>query len=266
MSPTRGTCPVDGGELSYEVTGDGPALVLIHGFSLDQRMWAPQVEALARDHNLIRYDLRGFGQSSLPTGDYDHCGDLDALLAHSEAEKPLLVGLSLGANIALRYATLHPEKVRALVLAAPGLPGHVWSTPRPPEETRAHALEHGVEAGRQFWLDHALFASLNDHPEAKASVHQIVGEYSGWHWRESDRQAPTAPIIPLLGSVSVPTLVLSGEHDAQGYRDIAQVIASAIPDCEISVLSNAGHMLNLEQADIFTDMVRRFAARQMLEA
>lgn len=261
-----GTCPIDGGELVYEVSGDGPSLVLIHGFSLDMRMWAPQVEALSRDHTVIRYDLRGFGQSSLPSGEYDHCADLDAHLAHLAVTKPILVGLSLGANIALRYATLHPDNVRALVLAAPGLPGHAWSTPRPPEETRAYALAHGVEAGRKFWLEHALFASLNDHPDAKAAVQKIVGDYSGWHWRETDLQAPAAPIIPQLGSLNVPTLVLSGVHDAQGYRDIAQVIAGAIPDCEISVLSDAGHMLNLEQADIFTDMVRRFAARQMLEA
>ena len=265
-APRQGEIAVEGGKLAYEIAGEGPALVLIHGFSLDMRMWQPQIAALASNHTIIRYDLRGFGRSSLPVSEYDHCADLDALLTKLDIQEPTLVGLSLGANIALRYATLEASKVRAQILAAPGLPGHAWSTPRPPEETRAHALEHGVEAGRQFWLDHALFASLNDHPEARATVHKIVADYSGWHWRETDLQAASAPIIPKLGLIDIPALILSGEHDAEGYREIAARLSRELPNAELKVIADAGHMLNLEQPDIFTELVRRFADGQMLEA
>lgn len=266
MSARTGKCPVDNGELAWEVAGKGPALVLIHGFSLDMRTWQPQFEALATDFTVIRYDLRGFGRSSEPCTEYDHCADLAQLLDHLEIERPLLVGLSLGANIALRYATLHPDEVRALVLASPGLPGHVWNAVRPPEAALAHARAQGVEAAKEFWLGHEMFVSLNDYPHARAEVAKIVGDYSGWHWRETDMQAPAAPIIPQLEHIRVPALVVSGDRDVAGYREIAQRIADTVPGASLLRLETVGHMLNLEQPEIFTNAVRRFAASQMLES
>ena len=266
MSTRAGKCPVDNGELAFEVAGEGPALVLIHGFSLDMRMWRPQFEALAAAFTVVRYDLRGFGRSSAPCAEYDHCSDLAQLLGHLGIDRPLLVGLSLGANIALRYATLCPENVHGLVLASPGLPGHAWKEMRPPEAALARARAHGVKAAKQFWLGHEMFASLDDYPQAKAEVAEIVADYSGWHWRGTDMQAPAEPIIPQLEHIRAPALVISGDRDVAGYREIAQRIADSVPGASLLRLETAGHMLNLEQPEIFTDAVRRFAASQMLEA
>lgn len=258
-TPQAGSLAVDNGHLAYEARGAGQALVFLHGFSFDMRSWDAQVEALSGSFRVIRHDLRGFGRSSLPQADYDHCADLARLLSHLGVEKPVLVGLSLGANVALRYATLHPGAVSGLVLASPGLPGHVWCEPRPPEEAIAFAREHGVEAGKAFWLGHGLFASLSNHPEALAAARRMVADYSGWHWRETDRQAPAAPILPQLETLDVPTLVLSGDRDAKGYREIARVIAGRVPDAELMIFPTAGHMLNLEEPEGFTAAVRDFA-------
>lgn len=81
MRPEKGFADVNGTRLHYEIGGAGEPLVLIHGFSLDTRVWEPQREAFARDHRVIRYDLRGFGRSALPDGTpYPHHEDLKALL------------------------------------------------------------------------------------------------------------------------------------------------------------------------------------------
>jgi 3-oxoadipate enol-lactonase len=256
-----GIVPVEGGQLSYEVAGDGPEIVLLHGFSFDMRCWEPQFAALADQYRVVRYDLRGFGKSSLPEGQYDHCADLSALLDHLEIERPMLLGLSLGANIALRYAILHPQRVAGLALASPGLPGHVWREERPPDAAREHARLHGVEAAREFWLNHPFLASLGDYPKARSAVREMVEDYSGFHWRGPDPQAPAEPFHDKLHMVAAPTLVLSGDRDANGYREIARVVSDRIPRARLMTFAHCGHMLNLEDPAAFNAAVIDFAAK-----
>src|SRR5438105_4839998 len=92
-----GLAPVNGTQLYYEVTGIGDPLVLIHGFSLDTRMWHAQVPALAAHYRVIAYDLRGFGRSPMSDGTpYQHADDLKGLLDYLSAGPAVLVGLSRG--------------------------------------------------------------------------------------------------------------------------------------------------------------------------
>src|SRR5690606_32164325 len=131
---------------------------------------------------------------TLPDGDYEHGDDLLAVLDTLEIGRCLLVGLSLGANVALSFAARHPERLRGLVLASPGLPGHVWTTERPPDAAARVAKAEGVEAGKRFWLGHELFANLSRVPAMRALVEEIVSDYSGWHWQGEGRAAQIAPL------------------------------------------------------------------------
>ena len=94
-SRTSAVLPLPGAGLAYEVTGDGPAVVLVHGFALDMRMWEPQVEHLAARYRVVRYDCRGFGASGPfdPAVPYTHAGDLVALLDHLAIGEAVLAGL-----------------------------------------------------------------------------------------------------------------------------------------------------------------------------
>lgn len=249
---------VAGGRFSFEVIGSGPPIVLLHGFSFDSGLWDPQVESLRRSHRVLRYDLRGFGASTVPTEPYRHIDDLHALLGALQIERPMLVGLSLGSNIALAYALEHPDNVSALVLASPGLPGHPWAVQRPPEAAAAYAAEHGVDAGKQFWLAHPIFASLQSH--VLSSVASMVRRYSGWHWAHADRQLPGPDVRASLEAVKPSVLVLSGEYDVEGYRQIAAVIASRVPRGRVVTVAGAGHVVNLEQPAEFNQQVLEFAS------
>ena len=86
-----------------------------------------------------------------------------------------LVGLSLGANIALATAALHPDRVRSVVLASPGLPGYAWTTPRPPDEAAAVARRAGIAAAKEWWLGHEVFRSAERYPAARAHLADMVG-------------------------------------------------------------------------------------------
>jgi 3-oxoadipate enol-lactonase len=249
---------VAGGRLGFEDAGSGPPIVLLHGFSFDSGMWDPQVECLRRSHRVLRYDLRGFGASTVPTGPYRHIDDLHAILGALQIERALLVGLSLGSNIALAYTLEHPDNVSALVLASPGLPGHTWAVQRPPEAAAAYAAEHGVAAGKQFWLAQPIFGSLRARPEVAVVVADMVSRYSGWHWAQADMQLPGPDVRGRLGVVKPPVLVLSGEQDVAGYREIASVIASAVPRGRLVEIAGAGHVVNLEQPAEFNTRVIDF--------
>jgi len=122
-SPSSGFVSVAGGKLFYEEQGAGPAVILIHGGMLDHRMWDPQVEALAQEYRVIRYDVASHGQSPKPEADWRNFDHLEVLMQELEVETATLVGLSLGGRIAIDFAIAHPDRVRALVLVGPGMSG-----------------------------------------------------------------------------------------------------------------------------------------------
>ena len=250
----------DGGELAAEEAGAGPPVVLIHGFSFDRSMWDPQFHALIGQYRTIRYDLRGFGCSSAPVAAQGHVEDLLAVLDALMIDRAHLVGLSLGANIALATAAFHPDRVRSVVLASPGLPGHAWTTPRPPDEAAKVARRDGIAAGRRWWLGHEIFRSAERYPAARARLADMVGRWPAHQWADG----PTAPPLPSLagrlGTLPVPVLVMNGALDDPGYREIASVLHRQIPGARREEFPDAGHLLNLERPERFTGHLLSFLA------
>ena len=143
---TTAVLPLPGAGLVYEVTGDGPAVVLVHGFGLDMRMWEPQVEHLAARFRVVRYDCRGFGASGPfdPAVPYTHAGDLVALLDHLDIGETVLAGLSFGGRVVLQTALTAPARVRGLVLLDAVLDGVPWD---PGSADAIDELARRVQAG-----------------------------------------------------------------------------------------------------------------------
>src|SRR5664279_1549629 len=118
-------CP-DGGRLFYSIAGAGEPAVLIHGFGLDSAMWDAQWPVLQQRHRAIRYDVRGFGGSTVPGATYSHSEDLLGLLDFLGARPAHVIGLSMGGRLALRFALDHPDAVKSLTLIDSALEGYTW--------------------------------------------------------------------------------------------------------------------------------------------
>ncbi len=239
----------DGGELRYSTAGAGEPVVLIHGLGLDSAMWDAQWPALRREFRAIRYDVRGFGASSIPSGPYSHADDLLALLDHLDARPAHIVGLSMGGRLALRFALDHPHAARSLTLIDPALEGFAWSESwiRQMDPILAAAGAGDIRAARQLWLAHELFAPARREPGLAAELAAMVERYSVWHWRNADPLRRSAsPAIKCLAAVSCPTLVMLGELDLPDFRDIAQRLAAEIPGAALHGIAGAGHMANME--------------------
>lgn len=252
-------CKVSDGDLAFETRGEGIPLLFVHGFSFDMRTWDSQVEALSRYFQVVRYDLRGFGRSSVPTGPYSHVRDLHALIEYLGLSAPVLIGLSLGANVALRYALDYPN-VRGLILASSGLPGFAWSEPRPPDAAAAVAKSQGVEHARRFWLHHSLFAAARRSPTAFGRISTMIEEYSGWHWCNVN-PAAQSEVIDRLSECVTPTLVMSGDLDVPGYRHIAVKLSRDIPAAILLTFPDAGHAINEEDPAGFSAAVLEFVRK-----
>lgn len=252
---------VNGTRLRYEMRGSGEPLVLIHGFSLDLRVWDPQIDAFERHCTTVRYDLRGFGASAVPDGtDYRHADDLAALLDHLGIEAAHVLGLSLGGGVALDFVLEYPERANSLILVdaiVPGLtPDDLAAVNRP--VWRAGRTS-GADAARALWLASPLFAHALQQPDTARQLRAMIQDYSGWGWTNSDPgRWADLPAYTRLHDVAVPTLVVVGEHDIPGFHEIAKASRSNIPDARHAVIVGAGHLPNLEQPEAFNRVVLTF--------
>lgn len=237
----------DGGSLHYEIAGDGEPVVFLHGFGLDSSMWDPQWAAFAHRHRTIRYDLRGYGRSSLPNGPYSHTDDLAALLDALGVKSAHLVGLSMGGRIALRAAVHEPALVRSLTLVDTALDGHAWSDDWLNRWRRiSQASKQSDDAGaKALWWRHPLFDPARER-DAADLLKTMIARYSGWHWRYQDPDLGHSSSAPRMSAISVPTLVVVGKSDLPDFQVIAQRVAAEMPNAMLREIAEAGHMANME--------------------
>jgi 3-oxoadipate enol-lactonase len=253
---------INSARLYCETSGAGIPVVLLHGFGLDQRMWEDQAGALAEHFLVIRYDMRGYGRSSLPAAEpYGHADDLHALLSNLSANPAHVVGLSNGGRNALRFAVRYPQSVRSLTLVGSALDGHLWSA-----EWRAlwsvvdsTAKSGDMACAKTLWLEHPLFAPAREQTAVSARLVEMVSDYSGWHWIHADPGvAPGPAAINCLSALPVPTLVVVGERDLPDIHRIADTLASGIRGAARVVIPRAGHMTNMEAPAAFNDVLLDF--------
>jgi pimeloyl-ACP methyl ester carboxylesterase len=257
---TSGFIDVEGTRLYYEVAGSGPPVVLLHGGFLDLRQWDDQFEVLAREHQVIRYDARGYGRSSLGTVPYSHYADLATLLRVLAVERPHLVALSNGASIAVEFAIWSPASVRSLVVGAAPMPGHDLG---PEFMQGARAVILAGAAGRKDDCRAALwgFAPLRvaaTIPAARERIDRLIVED-----HEFAQGRPGAPIAEHLdpptssrfAEVTAPTLVVVGDGEMPELAEQAALMARSIPGARLNVIRGGGHIVNMEQPEAYLHVV-----------
>lgn len=229
-------------QLYYEVSGKGDPVLFVHGFSLDHRMWQPQIEYFKDNYQTICFDMRGFGKSSLPTSEYAHHEDMKALVDHLGIEKINLVGLSLGGEMSIDFTIMYSSRVKSLTLIDSSLGGFPSKV-----DWRVYAKEQGLNQAKQNWLKHDVFKPSCQKPEVKQKLEQYVVDYSGWHWLHHDPRTKVVPsAMERLSEITVPTQVIVGADDLVNYHQIASVIKEQIKNVKVTILPNTGHMANLE--------------------
>ena len=261
---------VDGVGYNVERAGEGPALVLLHGFTGSAATWAPFVPAFAREFETVAIDLPGHGATDA-SGDLARYSmertveDLVAILDRLGIERAAWLGYSMGGRVALGTAVMAPSRVAALVLegASPGIadPGERAARARD-DEALAEFVEHeGVAAFVERWEALPLFASQRRLPQeirAAQRRQRLANDPRGLaNSLRGMGQGAQPPLHDRLGEVGVPVILLAGAEDAK-FRRLAQEMAVAMPMAQVAVIPDAGHAAHLEQPAAFERAVLRF--------
>jgi pimeloyl-ACP methyl ester carboxylesterase len=254
---------VDDGQLYYEEAGAGSAVVLLHGFTLDTRMWDDQFDVLAQRHRVVRYDLRGFGKSSLPTGSYAHADDCKRVMEALGIQRANIVGLSLGGRVSLDVAVRHPAIVSRVVVLDTFVGGYVPSQAfrDASAEMAAVARAGDMAKAKALWLDHALFKPAATRPAVRERLHQMVQAYSGFHWTKANPEVPVSPpVLPRLSELRIPLMAMVGERDIEDVHAMTSILAKEVAGARKVVIPGVGHMTNMEAPQEVNAHLMKFLA------
>jgi pimeloyl-ACP methyl ester carboxylesterase len=253
---------VNGASLYYETSGDAanPALLLIHAGVASLRMWDPQIDALATDHFVVRFDTRGYGESATQNVEFSNRADALAVLDEVGVLKATLIGCSRGGSIAIDLALEAPGRVRGLVVIGSGPSGFPEVELTDAEDALFDGLDDAFEARdweRLNRLETALwdFGPLRD--EADLDPEFVARAYALNRVNLTHVDEEPAPIglePPAYGRVSdiaVPTLVVVGDHDITPALTQFEYLVTTIPNADGCRFPDAAHLPSVEQAAEF---------------
>lgn len=260
----QGYAEVNGARFYYEAAGDGHPLVFLHAGIADRRMWDDQFVAFAERFRVIRYDMRGYGRTAMPAGDFSSSEDVFGLLRHLGVGPAHVVGLSKGGAVALDLTLGHPEAVASIVVANAVPSGFERSdvARRGWAEGEA-AVERGeiaraIEIDLEMWVD-----GPNRRPDqVDAAVRERVREMTAPTYDVPDDLGHELPLEPRalhrLGEVRAPALIVVSDQDMPEMRPAAELMAAQIRNARMVAIGGAAHMVNMEQPAEFNRLVLEF--------
>lgn len=254
-----GYIDVEGGRLFYEAAGKGANIVLLHDGMVNREIWNEQFPVLAKYYRVTRYDRRGYGKSTDPVAPYSHIEDLNRVFTQLKIDKATVFGMSSGGACAIDFTLKYPEKVTGLVLVGAVVGGFGYTTHMTYRGGHLKSIEElsdPVKSVKYFVWDDP-FEIYEGNTEAKMKVAKIlennIHKTTQWYSLPPDRIGAR-----YLSEIKVPGLVLVGEYDIPDVHAHAGVIDYGIPNARREVISESGHLVPIEQPELFNESVFRF--------
>jgi pimeloyl-ACP methyl ester carboxylesterase len=248
----------DGAELAYVERGprgDIP-LLFLHGWNANAKIWTRIVDQLAKRHRTISLDLRGFGASRAAPGPYSvetFSDDLSALILAADLDPLVVVGHSMGAAIAQRFAIDRPEAVEGLVLVAPVAAGGMEF---PPKVDAFFRSLPGNTPATHTWLDRLTFREQS--PAVRALLRQAAADVSPEVALESYESWSKLNFADEAATIATPTLVLAGEGDRPEFA--RERVAALIPGSRYEIVGETAHYAPVEAPERIAGLIERFIA------
>ena len=249
------------GDMQVQISGAGPALICVHGFTTTSEFWKEQVELFSRNYKLIRPDLPGHGKSPQPrerkyTIDA-YVGDLELLFSQLDIKTAVLIGLSMGGTIAQQFALHNPKLLHGLVLV--GATAHGLG-PDVNADTVINAIgKFGIAAASQNVIEQS-FGSGAPRALIEFAKKEVV-RTPEFVARDAIKSLNQADLRSELKAISAPTLVIVGDEDVITPPSESQALATEIPHAELAIISKAGHFPMLEQPAVFNRALKMFLER-----
>jgi pimeloyl-ACP methyl ester carboxylesterase len=224
-----------------------PWLTMVHGASQHSGLFSAQIDAFMQDYRLLLIDLPGHGQSSSmpgPYGQVEYTTSILAALNDAGVEHTHFWGTHTGAAAGLLLAAMHPARIDSLILEGAVVAGmDAPSIANTIQRAKLTAREQGVAAACAEWFEKAnWFAVIRDHPQqCRAEQHrQIIEEFSGAPWTDMLIPHAVPALLEHASILTMPVLLINGEHDLPDFLQMATHLASRLPDVQRVVIPGAG--------------------------
>ena len=266
--------------------GNGPVVVFLHGFPFNRLMWREQIEFLSgRGYRVIAPDLRGLGENVAqtavcePSSSADHrpksgppatmeamARDVAALMDELKINSAVICGLSMGCYVAFELIRSFPSRVQALVLCGPRAQGPDEAEKASREAQAQRVLHEGMDFAVESISQNLLAAAtVKDKPDVVARVTEMVLQTDPGGAASAQRgMAARRDYSPDLPNITVPTLIIAGREDGVRTPADAEAIERGIKGSLLVVIDNAGHLMNLEQPELFNQALLDFLNRNRL--
>ena len=264
---------INGADLFVAVSGDGPPIVLGHGFPWSHAMWLPQIQALEKSHRVIAPDLRGFGKSSFiggagtnPLSDprvsmEEFADDIHALLTALDVDGPVtFCGLSMGGYVGWQFWRKYPERVARLVVCDSRAVADTPDAAKGRSELAKRALKEGPGPVAAAMLSKLLAPdTLANKPDVVDDVRHMIFQASRQGIAAALAGMAARPAATdLLPGITVPTLLIVGEQDAISTVDEMRGMSEKIPGAKLEIIPAAGHMTTIENPAAFNAALMGF--------
>ena len=245
----------DGAEIYYEVHGEGPVILLTHGYSSSADMWRGQIAPLSKAHKLVIWDMRGHGRSDYPQDQAAYSepatvADMGALLDAVGAKTAIIGGLSLGGYMSLAFNAKHPDRVEALLIIDTG-PGYRNDEAR--EGWNQNALRRA-----ETWERDGLGRLSKGSAETRISRHRSAdGLAKAARGMLTQRDAGVMNSLP---TIAAPSLVIVGANDTP-FLTASDYMAAKIPGAQKAVIAGCRPLAaNMDQPEAFNAAVARVSS------
>src|SRR5579885_2835326 len=260
--------------LYYEEVGQGTPILFVHEFASDHRGWEPQLREFGKRHRCIAYAARGYTPSDVPADaqaySYRHVmRDAVAVLDHLQIDSAHLIGLSMGGSTSLQVALNHPKRVRSLVLAGTGSGSERWYT----ADFHKHSRELGdlfeqkgsAYVAETYGMGPSRVPFLLKDPRGFAEFTRRLAEHDarGSAFTSRGFQGARPSLYDFAGEIAkltTPALIVVGDEDARCIEP-SLFLKDTLPASGLVMLPKTGHVVNLEEPDLFNAVVGDFLSR-----
>jgi 3-oxoadipate enol-lactonase len=252
---------INGIDVRYAVTGNGPWLALSHSLACRLEMWDEEVRRLSKRFTVLTYDSRGHGETSAPAIPYTLdmiAADIKGLLDHVGASRTHWVGLSMGGVFGLATALRYPGLFGSMVLADTSsklAPEGIQAFKDRVEAARAGTMEAMVQPTLERWFKDSF---REKEPALMARVAEWIRTTPLAGYIGMSSAIPSIDVTHRLGEIDIPCLALVGADDIAMPPAMAKILARNLPKAQLAVIPDAGHLSNLEQPEAFNAALTRF--------
>jgi pimeloyl-ACP methyl ester carboxylesterase len=242
----------------YEISGSGPTIVLIHDGLIHREVWDAQFIYFSKKYKVVRYDRRGYGKSSPATGNYSNLEDLNTLFTQLKIDRACLIGASSGGRLAIDFTLMYPQKASSMILVGAVVGGFSFTKHF---NTRGGHLPSDLKDNQKESLYYASDDPYEIYHENKAAKNKIIELVKNNPIRIYGSQiiaSQKTPAYKRLNEINIPVLILCGEFDIPDVHAHAGAINAGISNSRRIVIPKAGHLIPMEQPDLFNETVANF--------